>query len=147
MASTSGAANTTTDESDPTTTPQPSSGLDPAAKAGIAVGIITFLFLLSFVFWIILRRKQRNHPDSSLECAPPPQIAPPQVAPAYSEKEIQQLSPKQVLGLDDASYLRRLPTQYGKLVVQNVCMFHADLREHRTNVGRCSEPRICYTAV
>lgn len=120
-------ASRTTDSSGDSPLPTPStsrSGLSAGAIAGIVVGIVVAFLILACVVFIYFRRRRVSRREEATNAGPQeiafPQYPPPLVQnqPATG-KDIPELSPKQVLGLDDASYLGRLPTQYGQSIAQS----------------------------
>jgi hypothetical protein len=81
-----------------------SSGLSTGARVGIGV-IPLILAVLIALAWVLWWRRKRPRGQDIVAGGP-----------SGNGKDVT-LSPKQVLGLDNASYLGRLPTRTGKFVV------------------------------
>lgn len=130
----------TTDRSGETTLPTASDsrvGLSTGTLAGVGVGIALAVLVLVFLAFIAFRIRKISRQDilakniSQLQVYCPSVQAPPiykplnyippvnirhvDSSPVLSDagKNIKELSLKRVLGLDDTSYLARLPKQYG----------------------------------
>jgi hypothetical protein len=96
-------------------------GLSKEAIVGIVTGLVgVFLSLASLVFLLCRRRLKTKpllslpqHQSQSLAPHIQPSVAgPSRASPAPNEKPVV-VDEKQILGLDDASYLSRLPGQQG----------------------------------